>query len=314
MAKIWEKHKGYIPALKYVNLTTRTCFRSIRIEGAERIPQEGAVILAPNHCAALMDPLLALVLFGGKPVVFGARSDIFANPKVAKVLRWLRILPIARERNGLTEVAKNFDTFKEIIDCLDHEVPFCLYPEGTHNPEREMLPVKKGIFRIAKMAHDQLGVPVRIVPVGVNYEYFFFGQGRVVIRVGEPMEIGEEFARRDGMTEADIYRELCTWLRDRDMALIGEELPRRHGNLLLRMLLALLSLPLFAICTVGSLLIWLPRMIIMHRMEDKAWSHTVRFVLHFIFPVLWIFHIPFERLTRFYRHLVEDFRRKVLSL
>ena len=134
MAKIWEKHKGYIPALKYVNLTTRTCFRSIRIEGAERIPQEGAVILAPNHCAALMDPLLALVLFGGKPVVFGARSDIFANPKVAKVLRWLRILPIARERNGLTEVAKNFDTFKEIIDCLDHEVPFCLYPEGTHNP------------------------------------------------------------------------------------------------------------------------------------------------------------------------------------
>ena len=54
MATIWEKHKGYIPALKYVNLTTRTCFRSIRIEGAERIPQEGAVILAPNHCAALM--------------------------------------------------------------------------------------------------------------------------------------------------------------------------------------------------------------------------------------------------------------------
>ena len=75
MAKIWEKHKGYIPALKYVNLTTRTCFRSIRIEGAERIPQEGAVILAPNHCAALMDPLLALVLFGGKPVVFGARKS-----------------------------------------------------------------------------------------------------------------------------------------------------------------------------------------------------------------------------------------------
>ena len=308
MAKIWEKHKGYLPALKYVIFTTRTCFRSIHIEGAERIPQDGAVILAPNHCAALMDPLLTLVLFGGKPVVFGARSDIFANPKVAKVLRWLRILPIARERNGLSEVAKNFDTFQEIIDCLDHEVPFCLYAEGTHNPEREMLPVKKGIFRVARMAQDQLGVPVRIVPIGVNYEDFFRGQGRISIRVGEPMEIGEEFAKRAGLAEADIYRELCTELRDRDMALIGPERTRRHDRKLLRALGALLSLPLFAVCAVGSLLIWLPYAIIMHGMEDKAWSHTVRFVMHFIFPVLWIFHIPFERLLNFYRHLFEDLK------
>ena len=308
MAKIWEKHKGYLPALKYVIFTTRTCFRSIHIEGAERIPQDGAVILAPNHCAALMDPLLTLVLFGGKPVVFGARSDIFANPKVAKVLRWLRILPIARERNGLSEVAKNFDTFQEIIDCLDHEVPFCLYAEGTHNPEREMLPVKKGIFRVARMAQDQLGVPVRIVPIGVNYEDFFRGQGRISIRVGEPMEIGEEFAKRAGLAEADIYRELCTELRDRDMALIGPERTRRHDRKLLRALGALLSLPIFAVCAVGSLLIWLPYAIIMHGMEDKAWSHTVRFVMHFIFPVLWIFHIPFERLLNFYRHLFEDLK------
>ena len=308
MATIWEKHKGYLPALKYVNLTTRTCFRSIHIEGAEHIPQDGAVILAPNHCAALMDPLLALVLFGGKPVVFGSRSDIFANPKVAKVLRWLRILPIARERNGLSEVAKNFDTFKEIIDCLDHQVPFCLYAEGTHNPEREMLPIKKGIFRIARMAHDQLGVPVRIVPVGVNYEDYFRGQGRISIRVGEPVEIGEEFARREGRPEADIYRELCTWLHDTDMALIGPERTRRHDLKGLRALAALLSLPLFAVCAVGSLLIWLPYKIIMHGMEDKAWSHTVRFVMHFIFPVLWIFHIPFERLLNFYRHLAEDLK------
>ncbi|MCR5352586.1 MAG: 1-acyl-sn-glycerol-3-phosphate acyltransferase [Bacteroidales bacterium] len=308
MAKIWEKHKGYLPMLKYVILSTRSCFRSIKIEGTERIPRDGAVILAPNHCAALMDPLLVLVLFGGKPVVFGARSDIFSNPKAARILRWLRILPIARERNGLSEVAKNLDTFKEIIDCLDNQVPFCLYAEGTHNPEREMLPVKKGIFRIAKMAQEQLGVPVRIVPVGVNYEDFFRGQGRIIIRIGEPLEIGEEFARREGLAEAEIYRELTTQLRDSDMALIGPEQTRRHDLRALRALGALLSLPLFALFAVGSLPIWLPYLIIMHGMEDKAWSHTVRFAMHFIFPVFWIFHIPFERLLNFYRHLFEDLR------
>ena len=47
MTKIWEKHKGYLPALKYVNLTTRSCFRSIRIEGAERIIRKEFHLTSP---------------------------------------------------------------------------------------------------------------------------------------------------------------------------------------------------------------------------------------------------------------------------
>ena len=308
MATIWEKHKGYLPALKYVNLTTRSCFRSIRIEGKERIPQDGAVILAPNHCAALMDPLLALVLFDGKPVVVGARSDIFANPKVAKVLRWLRILPIARERNGLSEVAKNFDTFKEIIDCLDHEVPFCLYPEGTHNPEREMLPVKKGIFRIAKMAADKLGKKVYVVPMGLDYEYFFRTQGRVAIRIGEPMNMTERFAAAADRPEGDVYRDLCTELHDRILSLIGRLPERRHGQKLLRALAGLVLLPLFLVCAVAGFPIWLTHAILLSRMKDKAWSHTLRFVLHLVLPIFIPFDIGFGRILNLYRNLVEDLK------
>ena len=171
MAKIWEYYRGYVRARHYTDLITRSCFRSIRIEGMEHIPAEGAVMLAPNHCATLMDPMLQLLLRPHKdPIAFGARSDIFKKPRVAKILRWLRIVPLARERNGLAEVAKNFEVFDEIIDCLDHDVPFCMYAEGTHHPERGMLPVKKGIFRIAKMASEQLGKPIYIVPIGTRPE------------------------------------------------------------------------------------------------------------------------------------------------
>ena len=169
MRKIWEYDRVYRVMKVYVNLCTRSCFRSVRLEGLERIPQDGAVILAPNHCAAMMDPMLVL-LTRNTPIAFGARSDIFAKPAIARILRWLRIVPIARERNGLQEVAKNYEVFDEIVDCLDHEVPFCLYREGTHRAERGMMPVKKGIFRIAKMALDKLGKPVRVVPVGIAYE------------------------------------------------------------------------------------------------------------------------------------------------
>lgn len=303
MAKIWEPYRGYTRCRHYTDLITRSCFRSIRIEGRERIPAEGAVIQAPNHCATLLDPMLQLLLRPDKaPIAFGARSDIFANPRTAKILRWLRIVPIARERNGLNEVAKNFEVFDEIVDCLDHDVPFCMYAEGTHRAERGMLPVKKGLFRVAKMASDHLGKPVYIFPIGTCYEDFFRGQTRVRMRVGEPMEIGAEFARRADLPEAEVYRELCEELRERVIALIGEPIERRRRSWF-HIPAALLSLPLFAVCAVGSLPIWLPYLLIMHRMKDKAWSHTVRYGLHFVLPIFIPFHIGFERLLNFYRDL-----------
>ncbi len=301
MAKIWEKHRGYKIVRAYTDFITRTCFRSIRVEGLENIPRGEAVLLAPNHCAALMDPLIQLQIPG--LIGFGARSDIFKNPTAAKFLRWTRIVPLARERNGLAEVAKNFEVFKEIIDCLDHNVPFCMYAEGTHNPAPGMLPVKKGVFRIAKMASEQLGRPVYIVPIGTNYEDFYRGQTRVRMRIGEPMEIAQEFERREGMAEAEIYRALCEQLRERDLALIGERTAPRQGPKALRIAGAVLSLPLFALCAVGALPIWLPHLLIMRGMEDKAWAHTVRFALHFALPLFIPFHIGYERLLNFYRKL-----------
>ena len=309
MTKIWEPYRGYTRCRRYTDSITRSCFRSIRIEGLERIPREGAVLLAPNHCATLMDPMLQLLLRPDRaPIAYGARSDIFAKPRTARILHWLRIVPLARERNGLAEVAKNLEVFDEIVDCLAHDVPFCMYAEGTHRAERGMLPVKKGLFRVAKMASEQLGKPVYIYPIGTCYEDFFRGQTRVRMRVGEPMEIAAEFEKRADKPEAEIYRELCDELRERVIALIGEPIGRKRGRLGLRIPAALLSLPLFVLCAVGALPIWLPYLIIMRGMKDKAWAHTVRYALHMVLPLFVPFHIGFERLLNVYRNLAEDMK------
>jgi 1-acyl-sn-glycerol-3-phosphate acyltransferase len=307
MAKIWEDYKHYKSVRAYGDLTTRSCQRCISVEGLENIPKDGAVILAPNHCAALMDPMMILAAIPGV-IAFGARSDIFKKPSAARALRWLRIVPIARERNGLAEVAKNFEIFDEIVECLEHDVPFCLFSEGMHRAERGMMPVKKGIFRLAKMAVDRLGKKVYVVPVGLDYEDFFQGQRRTAVRVGEAIEIGAAFKESREENEAVIYRELCVELRERILTLIGRIPERRHDRKWLRLLGAVVSLPLFAVCAVGSVLIWLPHLIIMSRIKDKAWNQTVRYVMHLIFPVFWPFHICFERLLNFYRDLIADFR------
>ena len=308
--KIWERDPGYNRLHGYALFAARTCFRSVKVEGREHIPTDGgALLLAPNHCATLMDPLTTLIGFP-KPAGFGARSDIFAKPKIARILYKLKILPIARERNGLSEVAKNFEVFDEIVDCLDHGLPFCLYAEGRHRAERGLLPVKKGIFRVAKQAVDQLDKSVRVLPMGLDYEYFFRAQGRVAIRFGEPIDIGEYFASHADQPEPEIYRMLCEELRERILALIGRIPERRHGRIFLRILASILMLPVFVVCAAASFPIWLPEAIIVSKLKDKAWTHTVRFVLHFLLPVFLPFIIIFERILLYWMELLEDLRKK----
>ena len=58
----------------YVDLALKLSYRTIRYVGRERIPQDGAVIYAPNHTNALMDALVILAM-DRAPKVFVARSS-----------------------------------------------------------------------------------------------------------------------------------------------------------------------------------------------------------------------------------------------
>ncbi|MGM9791087.1 MAG: 1-acyl-sn-glycerol-3-phosphate acyltransferase [Candidatus Cryptobacteroides sp.] len=305
MRKVWESDKWYSVLRYWVDFTTRTSFSHIEISGRENIPSDGSIVYAPNHCAALMDPLMIL-LIRHESVAFAARFDIFRNPKIASVLRWLRILPLARERDGLREVAGNYDVFDQIVECLDKQVPFCIFSEGTHRAQRGMLPVKKGIFRISKMALDANGKKVYIVPVGIDYEYFFREGGRAAIRIGKSIELGEYFASRADCSEAEIYRSLCTDLRETLLSLIGRIPPRRRDRLVLRSLGSLLSLPLFAACIVPAAPIWLPEVLIRRKLKDKAWNHTVSFALRLLLPLFLPFYLVVNRLLNLYRDLICD--------
>ena len=305
MRRIWEKSSGYSFWRHYVDFCTRASFSSVEISGLERMPREGAVLLAPNHRAALMDPLLVLLLRKG-PTGFGARADIFRKPRMAAILRWLRILPLARERDGLQAVSKNWEIFDEIIDCLAHGVPFCMFSEGTHRAERGMMPVKKGLFRIARMACDKLEGPVWVVPVGIDYDYFFRQGGRAAIRIGEPLDMRAAFS--SDRPEGDIYHDLCAELQARDLSLIDRLKEREHGRRVLRLLGALPLLPLYPVFALASAPIWLPASIILSRFEDKAWSHTVYYACRLLLPAFLPFYYIFSFIHNYFTDLITDLK------
>lgn len=311
MAKIWEKRPLYKTARYYVDFISRTGFSSIKIYGKEKLPKDGAVIYAPNHCAALLDPLMILLIDGSKsPVVFGARADLFKNKFIGSIMTWLHILPLARERDGLKEVAKNYATFDEIADCLDHEVPFCMYVEGTHRAERGMLPVRKGIFKICKTAHDKMDKTLYVVPIGLNYEYFFRQMGKVEIHIGDPIDITKVFSEQGDIPDGEFYLEQRKKLQARMMELI-DKFPREEKkcNIVLRILGALLSLPLFVACAIASLPIWGIAELIMLSFKDKAWTHTVYFACKALLPLHLPFYWIFALLYKFYGKIVNDIKR-----
>ncbi|MBR5819627.1 MAG: 1-acyl-sn-glycerol-3-phosphate acyltransferase [Alistipes sp.] len=175
----------------YVDTFLKLSYRNIRYVGRERIPTDGAVIYAPNHTNALMDALVILAM-NRSPKVFVARADIFRNRKLAKIFRFLKILPIMRIRDGYGEVKKNNETIEKAVDVLRDKVPFCIFPEGQHQAKHSSLPLSKGIFRIAFQAQELMpDMPLYIVPVGMSYGNFFRFRSTVRVQVGDPINVQE---------------------------------------------------------------------------------------------------------------------------
>ncbi len=291
MAKVYEENKYYKFFAPYVlGFTVGSLFSDFHVNGKENIPEDGAVLFTPNHCNALMDPLVLLHALG-RPVAFAARSDIFRNPKVASILRALKILPMARERDGLSEVAKNYTSIDEIIECMARNFPVGIYAEGRHRCERGMLPLKKRCFMICKTASEELHKKVYVVPTGVWYENLHGRFASATVSFGKAIEISEYFEAHKGLTDAEIYQQLCTEVRETNLQLMdmGKKNERKLP-LWKRIAFGIVGLPVALVCLVPSLPISLSYLILKSRTKDRAWMYTYRFALRVALPIF----MPFD--------------------
>lgn len=296
MTELWENKFWYNFWRAYVDLGTRMSYSRIRVEGLENVPEDGAVILVPNHCTTLMDALVVLQV-KKSVTVFGARADMFKNKTAASILRWLKIVPLARLRDGASELTKNYAVFDEISEVLAHNVPFCIFAEGTHRPQREVQPIRKGVFRIAELARQNLNVPLYLVPVGLDFDDFFEYMSGLTIRFGHAMD-ASEFEGRDSRELTEMLRgkiqELSDHRSDTGVAI---------SNPLLRVLFAILFLPLFLLNFVISSPILLLTLLVKRKIKDRAWINTIRFGCRLPFIVFWPFHSGFYYMLNFYRKL-----------
>ena len=305
MGKIQDKDGLYSFLRPYVDWMFRRSYRSFRYVGRENIPTDGAVIYAPNHTNALCDAMAVLGI-DHQQKVFVARADIFRDPKKAKILNWLKIMPINRVRDGLEEVRHNDETINKAVETLQDGVPFCILPEGTHRPKHSLLPLSKGIFRIALQANERFGEqkPVYIVPVGLEYGDYFHLWDSLTVTIGKPIDVTAYVkafsSQHSEVSEPQIMmalreeltlrmRELILWVPDDEHyeENIAKLLPKKKR--LPRWIaypLAVLLFPLFVLSGLMTIPLWAMWLFIQHKVSDPAFHNSVQFVWQLVFMTL----------------------------
>ena len=176
----------------------------LEIEGADKLPREGAYVLAPNHYSEA-DPLaVALAVWkAGRAPRFMAKESLFRVPVLGWVLRGTGMVPVARSSSA-TSARTTLETSEMLVK---HGRGVIVYPEGTLTREPDLWPMrgKTGAVRLA-MAD---GIPV--IPMahwGVQQVLPRYGKlalwplrRRVRVVIGDPVDLSE-FAGAAGQSSA----------------------------------------------------------------------------------------------------------------
>jgi 1-acyl-sn-glycerol-3-phosphate acyltransferase len=172
----------------FVNLGLRFYFRSIYFINEEAIPEGQPVLITANHSNSAFDALLISGLYKRKDLYWLARGDVFNNKWVAKFMAACKTAPIYRSSEvGFVDVKRNNESFKVCFDLLDQNKMIGIFPEGITIPERKLqVPFKKGFARLAFQAHEKIGRPIMIVPVGVSYHSLVKTRTDVFVKFGKP--------------------------------------------------------------------------------------------------------------------------------
>jgi 1-acyl-sn-glycerol-3-phosphate acyltransferase len=182
--------RGYENLRYYVRFAFWLTHKRIIVTGLENIPKDKPIIFAANHQNALMDPL-ALVCTNPLQTVWLTRADIFKIKAVQSFLKFLKMIPIYRIRDGKENLSNNEEIFDYVTRTLENKESVALFPEAAHSGKRQMLSHKKAIPRIAFETEEKnnFNLDLQLVPVGVFYDHYWKFNRTLIVQYGEPFNI-----------------------------------------------------------------------------------------------------------------------------
>ena len=180
------------PAVRW--LAKAVCRIFYRADCIGSIPQQGAVLLLPNHPNALLDPALVWAT-ADRDVRFLAKSTLF-NGSFGPVLRGAGAIPVYRKMDHGVDTSKNIETFAAVSAAFADGDAVCIFPEGISHSTGRLEPLRTGAARMTLDA-ERRGTAVALIPVGLNFDRKSIFRSRVMVVFGRP------FSARDLLSEID---------------------------------------------------------------------------------------------------------------
>lgn len=146
------------PVLRFAQAIVRWFFRismlvfRIRVDGMERYPRTGPILVCSNHQSNL-DPLI-LGCACPRPINYLAKKQLFSFRPLGWFLRWNDGIEIDRK--------KGLGGIKETLKRLKRNESVLMFPEGTRSRDGELQPVKGGFCTLVKKTK------VTIMPVAID--------------------------------------------------------------------------------------------------------------------------------------------------
>lgn len=197
----------------------RWFYRDVEVNGLERIPRRGPVLLAVNHPNALVDALVVGDVLP-RELVLTAKATLFEHPVLRVLFRSVKIIPLRRVSDeakkspgAAPDSARNVEAFRAILDALAASEAVLIFPEGKSHSQPSLAPLRTGLARIALQGRDERAIRgIVIVPVGLAFERKWRPRTRIFVHVGDPISL-DDWLPRDRASPVDALT------NDVDMAL-----------------------------------------------------------------------------------------------
>ena len=126
------------------------------VRGRERVPRDGGLIVAPNHCS-YWDPLLVGTA-AMRELHFLAKEELFRPPVFGPMIRSFNAIPI---RRGMADVGG----LTRAMEVLRARRALLVFPEGTRARDGELREARPGVGMLA------VATDARILPVYVDQSH-----------------------------------------------------------------------------------------------------------------------------------------------
>ncbi len=224
----------YLFFTPFIHVVYRLLFRKIYLHKRSIVKPNTPVLLAANHPTAFIDPIFFTSFFD-PPVYNMTRGDVFRNPIFRKFLMSCNMFPVFRQRDGYQGRDRNDEMFEFCQKKLLSGVAVNIFVEGEHHLDKRVLPLQKGIARIAFGTYARHRLDnLQIVPVGCNYINGQCTRDEAKIIVGEPLFIKDYWPAYEqnpatgiNLLCQDIHKSLkliCYHIEDRDDDILAEQL------------------------------------------------------------------------------------------